>query len=143
MRSRSIAASGIASGLVLLGHLTASCGSDTTTATTVITSSPAHPAASPLAASVQVTIDVGAAGKGPAAFGANPVTVLQGTTVTWTNVDTMSHTVTADDVSFNSGVLAPGQSFSHTFDQPGIFTYYCAIHGRASMSGAVQVDPSP
>lgn len=52
-----------------------------------------------------------------------------GDTVTWTNSGSMMHTVTADNGSFDSGTLAPGQSFSHTFTTPGTYTYYCRFHG--------------
>jgi plastocyanin len=91
--------------------------------------------------SVSVSIPQGAVGKGPAAYGINPLMVVMGTTVTWTNNDTLPHTVTADDNSFDSGTIQPGQSYSHTFGTAGSYTYFCSIHGKASMSGAVQVMP--
>jgi hypothetical protein len=88
---------------------------------------------------------------GPAAFGTNPQVIPPNTTVTWVNNDTVAHTVTADDGSFDSGTLQPGQSYSRTFDGSvtGLIPYHCAIHGAASMSGALevsaagQVTPSP
>ena len=49
-------------------------------------------------------------------------------TVTWTNDDTTGHTVTADDGSVDSGTIAPGATFSHTFTTVGTFAYHCAIH---------------
>lgn len=72
------------------------------------------------------------------------LTISAGTTVTWTNDDPFNHTVTADDGSFNSGVVAPGDSFSFTFDTPGNYLYYCSIHGGPGgigMSGMVIVTP--
>ena len=55
--------------------------------------------------------------------------VSVGTTVTWTNNDPdQMHTVTAVDGSFDSGFLATGQSFSHTFDAPGELEYFCVPH---------------
>jgi plastocyanin len=94
-----------------------------------------------------VSIPAGAVGKGPAAFGTNPLVVSTGTMVTWTNNDSIAHTVTSDDgTSFDSGALSPGQTFSHTFDTAGTFPYHCSIHGAASMSGTVQVNgasPTP
>jgi plastocyanin len=62
------------------------------------------------------------------AFDPNALEIAAGTTVTWTNNDGPSHTVTADDGSFDSGTMANGASFSFTFDTPGTFTYHCAIH---------------
>jgi nitrite reductase (NO-forming) len=49
-------------------------------------------------------------------------------TVTWVNNDNVPHTVTANDGSYNSGNLNPGQSWSHTFTAPGTYTYYCSYH---------------
>ncbi len=56
------------------------------------------------------------------------LTVPAGTTVTWTNQDGDTHTVTAANRLFSSEVLDPGQSFTHTFATPGTYSYYCAIH---------------
>jgi plastocyanin len=63
--------------------------------------------------------------------------VLVGDTVTWRNLDAVTHTVTADDGTFDSGDLAPDGAFSVTFDQPGRTTYHCAIHRY--MTGEVDV----
>lgn len=62
------------------------------------------------------------------AYGEEIVTVAPGTTVTWTNNDTMPHTVTATDGSFDSGNIAPGESFSLTFTDAGTFDYFCVYH---------------
>lgn len=50
------------------------------------------------------------------------ITVPVGTTVSWNNTTRDYHTVTSDDNLFDSR-LGGGQSFSYTFDKPGIFTY--------------------
>ena len=57
--------------------------------------------------------------------------------VTWTNNDATTHTVTADDGSFNSGNIAPGGKFSHTFSTAGTIAYHCSIH--TSMKAKVVV----
>ena len=63
--------------------------------------------------------------------------VAPGTTVTWTNDDTVVHTVTSGtstgtvatpDGLFDSGDLAAGESFQVTFAEEGEFPYYCAPH---------------
>jgi len=61
-------------------------------------------------------------------YSVNVLTVPVGTTVTWTNEDTVIHTVTAADGSFDSGFLDAGASWSHTFDTPGEFEYLCTPH---------------
>jgi plastocyanin len=43
-------------------------------------------------------------------------------------MDAVAHTVTSDTGVWDSGTLATGQSYSHTFDQPGTYPYHCAIH---------------
>src|SRR5215216_7756792 len=71
------------------------------------------------------------------AFEPGTVSVPAGATVTWTNTGSRPHTVTADDGSFDSGRLDPGEQFSQTFDQPGTFTYHCGFHPE--MQGSVVV----
>jgi hypothetical protein len=63
--------------------------------------------------------------------------VSVGTTVTWTNSGASPHTVTADNGEFDSGRLAPGASFSQTFDAAGTVTYHCEIHPQ--MAGTIVV----
>ncbi|MEJ2310379.1 MAG: plastocyanin/azurin family copper-binding protein [Gammaproteobacteria bacterium] len=65
------------------------------------------------------------------------VVVRKGGTVTWNQVDTMPHTVTARDGSFGSQQLGASQSFSQLFDTPGTYSYYCSIH--PSMQAVVEV----
>lgn len=61
-------------------------------------------------------------------FSIASLTVKTGTTVTWTNNDNTTHTVTADDDSFNSGDIAAGYSFTKTFSTKGSFPYHCIYH---------------
>ncbi|MGH2671836.1 MAG: plastocyanin/azurin family copper-binding protein [Actinomycetota bacterium] len=63
--------------------------------------------------------------------------VAQGTEVTWTNEDPAPHTVTAEDGSFDSGTLEPGQTFSVSVQGNGPITYRCEIH--PAMVGAITV----
>jgi plastocyanin len=71
------------------------------------------------------------------AFEPGTVTVAVGSTVTWTNTGSRPHTVTADDGSFDSGRLDPGEQFSQVFDQPGTFSYFCGFH--PDMQGSIVV----
>jgi plastocyanin len=65
------------------------------------------------------------------------LSVAVGSTVTWTNADSTSHTVTADDDSFKSDTLGKDATFSQTFSTAGTFAYHCAIH--PSMKATVTV----
>jgi amicyanin len=58
------------------------------------------------------------------------LTVTVGDTVTWTNEDTVPHTVTTSSgpVALNSPNLSKGQSWSFTFTVAGTYLYYCAVH---------------
>ena len=71
------------------------------------------------------------------------VTIDVGDTVTWSNSDTTSHTVTSGtpevgiDGTFDSSLLAPGDEFSHTFTAAGEHPYFCILYPW--MSGMVIV----
>ncbi|MDR3606388.1 MAG: hypothetical protein P4M08_03295 [Oligoflexia bacterium] len=95
---------------------------------------------SAVARNYTITIPPGAAGRGAAAYGANPLEIVAGSTVTWVNGDAMSHTATANGGNFDTGVIGPGKSVtSPPLTTPGNIPYYCRIHGQASMSGALTV----
>lgn len=68
--------------------------------------------------------------------------VTVGDTVTWTNVDDAPHTVTANG-AFDSGNLNGGQTFSHTFDATGTFTYVCLYHEEMVATITVVAASSP
>ncbi len=73
------------------------------------------------------------------AFSPASVTVKKGTAVTWTNEDSVAHTVTETDGQSgpNSGSLATGKTYSFTYNTAGTFKYHCAIHPE--MTGTVTV----
>lgn len=72
------------------------------------------------------------------AFSPAAITVKVGTKVTWTNKDSAPHTVTTDNgVGPNSGNLAPGDTYSFTFDTAGTFAYHCSLHN--SMTATIIV----
>ncbi|MFB6254464.1 MAG: plastocyanin/azurin family copper-binding protein [Halobacteriaceae archaeon] len=71
--------------------------------------------------------------------------VNTGATVKWVNKDSFAHTVTSTQFhdkakawNFDTQVSAGG-STTFTFDQNGVYEYYCTIHGKGSMCGAVLV----
>ena len=91
----------------------------------------------------KVAIILGAALKRDKAYQPNPINIKAGGTVTWTNEDTVVHTVTSGSGidypnigrEFDSGFL--GKGFSHIFFKAGTFPYFCQIH--PTMIGKVVV----
>ncbi len=83
------------------------------------------------------------------------ITVVEGDSITWYNADKEGHTVTSGQGSgrfgwmsdkfgepdglFDSGRFMPGESWTHTFEDTGTFSYFCTIHPW--MEGVVIVEP--
>lgn len=72
------------------------------------------------------------------AFSPSTLTVKAGTTVTWTNSDSVSHNIVSDSGVFESPSIANGQTYSYTFNTPGTFSYHCGIHPSMKASIIVQ-----
>lgn len=89
-------------------------------------------------------------------FGPETVTVKAGSPLTWRNDEPITHTVTSGEVTgvdagtglrsdekpngtFDHRLVKQGEVFSHTFGQPGTYSYYCAIH--KGMHAKVVVTP--
>jgi len=57
-----------------------------------------------------------------------------GTTVTWVNDDSVPHNIQSQDEVgnvidlFNSPPLSTGDRFEFTFDEAGVYNYYCSFH---------------
>lgn len=67
-------------------------------------------------------------------------TIKVATEITWINRDSVDHTVTAKEGSFDGQLNGEGEEFSFRFTQSGEFDYYCEIHGEDRMSGTVIVE---
>ena len=87
-------------------------------------------------------------------FDPDTLTIAKGTAVTWTNGSTMPHSVTDDPAkaankadallpsgaaAWDSGILQPGGTFSHTFDVAGTYKYFCVPHESLGMVATVVV----
>jgi plastocyanin len=112
------------------------CGGGNSSPSTAPSPTPS-PTPTPGGPSSSVAIPVGATTLGNAAFAPDELNVAAGTTVTWMNTDSVSHTSTSDAAGWDSGIVAPGGRFSAAFQTPGRFSYHCAIH--PGMIGAVVV----
>ena len=95
----------------------------------------------PVTTAGNVSIPVHADKRGAQGYQPNPIVVTAGATVTWTNHDSIWHTVTSDDENlFGSEPIPARGTFTHTFTTPGTFPYHCAIPGH-QMTGVVVVEP--
>jgi plastocyanin len=74
-------------------------------------------------------------------FQPTAVTIVAGSTVTWTNQDDEPHTAVSDTGVFRSGAMDTGDVFSFKFDKPGTYHFTCSIHPR--MVGTIVVTPKP
>lgn len=85
------------------------------------------------------------------AFKPETLSVKPGAKVTWQQDDAGAHTVTSGTVEqggagvtqqpddrFDSGEIAKGETFTHTFDEAGTYKYFCRLH-PATMRGEIQV----
>ncbi|MBI3486164.1 cupredoxin family copper-binding protein [Candidatus Daviesbacteria bacterium] len=72
------------------------------------------------------------------AFSPASITVKVGESVTWTNQDSVGHSATADDNSFDTGVFSQGKSGSFTFSKAGTYTYHCSVHPNMKATVVVQ-----
>jgi plastocyanin len=90
----------------------------------------------------------------------DPVLVVidEGESVLWRNDTVLVHSITAHPdfattresfdlpagaAPFHSGLLIPGDAYTHTFEVPGTYRYFCAPHERARSHGWVEVRPRP
>ena len=85
----------------------------------------------------------GAALQSIESFSFGEVTIDAGSQVVWSNSDSVAHTVNAGSpasplTTFTSGVFAPGETYSVTFDEPGVYRYFCSLH--PDMTGKVIVE---
>ena len=119
--------SGLGAGLVLV--FAAACGGSTATQAPAGGGAAAASCSPTLGTGQQVAI---------ANFAFNPktITIPVGTSISWTNGDTATHTVTFDKGP-DCGNVATATSTTITFATAGTYTYHCKIH--SSMTGTVTV----
>lgn len=78
----------------------------------------------------------------------NPIrlSVEPGTTVIWDNEDSVPHTVVSAEFTeqataweYDKRMTASGGGAEFTFEEEGVYEYFCDIHGEESMCGAILV----
>jgi len=73
------------------------------------------------------------------AFSVTSLTIKQGETVIWRNLDSMTHTVTSDKGNeMSSKLLKTDEVYSHTFNTKGTFDYHCEVHPKMKASIIVE-----
>ena len=147
-RFRSLAPCVLVAVLLAAALLATACSGPTASAGGVPTSGSA--AASAPGATGKYTISMTDANR----FQPATLTVPKGSTVTWTNTGQSVHTITDDPAkainkadaalpggaqAWDSGNVAGGQSFSHTFDVPGTYKYFCLPHESLGMVATITV----
>jgi len=98
----------------------------------------------PNSSAIQIAITKGASNSanGPG-YAPDSITLVIGNnnTVTWTNDDSVHHTVNTSSAptgaAFNSGNMNQGDTYTCTFTMPGTYQYYCVYH--AWMTGVIVV----
>ncbi|HZR97217.1 MAG TPA: plastocyanin/azurin family copper-binding protein [Chloroflexota bacterium] len=118
--SRTLAGLGVALGITLTGALSATTQ------------------AAPSAQAVRVDML-----EGPNRFEPAAITVPVGTTVSWADVSGTHTTTSYDGLWDSERRLQVGETFSYTFDQPGVYRYYCRPHENSGMIGTVVVTGGP
>ena len=110
----------------------------------------------PTVPGIDVSIQSRAETRGSSAFAPSPFTLSLASdgSVKWRNGDVgttggaygsgatsgTTHTITSDTQGlFDSGSLAPGATFEHTFTAAGTYPYHCSIH--PTMTGVIVVNP--
>ena len=88
--------------------------------------------AAPQALAKTVSVQITGDGFTPAT-----VTLARQDTVVWKNTSDSKREVVADDGSFSSPVLSPGQTYAHAFVSNGTFGYHGGLH--PALKGAVVV----
>jgi plastocyanin len=132
---RALGATSAAAGLA--GLVLAACGGGAQPAAAA-TAQPAAAAAAPTPTAAAPANPVATTSVDIANFAFSPavITVRAGATVTWANRDEDAHTVAITGAAV-SKPLQNGDTYAHTFAQPGRYAYICTIH--PSMRGMVVV----
>jgi plastocyanin len=100
---------------------------------------------------ISVSIPKGSTDSNGITYDQKDVSIMPGTTITWTNNDDKPHTITSGsaqagpDGKFDSGLIQPGQTFSYTFNSTGSYSYFDQpspwLSGTVTVSTAIPEFP--
>jgi plastocyanin len=90
------------------------------------------------APAVAATIAIKATATG---FTPKTVTINQGDSVKWTNVDKVNHQIVANNGAFASGIMKPGETYSFVFNTAGKYGYHDALH--PAFTGTITINGPP
>ncbi|WP_323675210.1 plastocyanin/azurin family copper-binding protein [Halorubellus sp. PRR65] len=149
---RDLLAAAAGGGGALAGCLSDGGGTDGTTTDEVTTTASTTAVAEPTTADGESTTAETTTTGGATvvmqdrSFTPRTVEVEAGATVTWSNADSYAHDVTSarfrDDATawdYESESVESGGTATYTFEEAGVYEYYCSIHGQSNMCGAVLV----
>lgn len=71
-------------------------------------------------------------------YSKSSVTVDAGRVIKFTNSGSAKHTATAEDLSWGSGTLNSGDSFSRYFNDKGTFEVFCSYHSSETMTITIE-----
>ena len=126
--SRSIGVIVVAAGVLV----SSSCGGGN--------GAPSAPSPGPGGGSTTVTITITGV-KGAQSFSPNPGSCAAGQMVVWRNADVVTHRVKLEDLSVDTGDIAPGASSQPIALGNVSKSYHCAIH--PNMVGSLNTAPTP
>lgn len=70
-------------------------------------------------------------------FGPGSITIKAGQSIEFANLDDVQHSATADDGSWDTGLMGQGEKKTITFSKAGTYAYHCSVH--PNMHGTVIV----
>ena len=123
--------------IVACGLVAAGCGSSNDNSSSSNTQTQKAPPAAPKKAGKTAAVSMK-----NIQFSPRALTVAKGTTVKWTNDDSLNHDVTkksgpGPDFASGQGNLAKGATYEQTLDTPGTIKYVCTVH--PGMTGTINV----
>lgn len=72
-------------------------------------------------------------------FEGDTVRVPAGAAVRWVNRDPVAHNTAAEDLTWSSPLIGPGETYTTRLTEPGVYPYFCPLH--PFMRSVIVVEP--